>query len=124
MHYKDSTLKRITEADLISPEEMQLCMEQRAIKHREWGNTIGEDGLTNYQRKSLNTILSDELIKERSKRMSGANNIVYLPGVVEKIQYSKNNRYIDGKNMHTITVEKAAETMKKHIIVDGKETTI
>ena len=56
--------------------------------------------------------------------MSGTNNIVYLPGVVEKIQYSKNNRYIDGKNMHTITAEKAAATMKKHIIVDGKETTI
>lgn len=124
MHYKDSTLKRITEADLISSEEMQLCMEQRSIKQREWGNTIGKDGLTNYQRKSLNTILSDELIKERSKRMSGTNNIVYLPGVVEKIQYSKNNRYIDGKNMHTITAEKAAATMKKHIIVDGKETTI
>ena len=36
MHYKDSTLKRITEADLISSEEMQLCMEQRSIKQREW----------------------------------------------------------------------------------------
>lgn len=62
---------------------------------------------------------------EMSKKMSGKNNIVYKPGVVNKILNTKTNTIIDGKNMHTIGSERAAKTMKKEYILDnGEKTTI
>lgn len=111
MHYKDFTLKRITEEDLLPPEIVQECMENRSAHHKEWLNILGNDGLTNLQRKVKNTVLSEETLKKMSNRMSGKNNIVYLPGVVDKILKTKQETILDGKNMHTIGSERAARTM-------------
>lgn len=62
---------------------------------------------------------------EMSQRMKGENNIVYKKGVVDKILNTKSNTIINGKNMHTIGAERAAETMKKiYTTISGEETTI
>lgn len=111
MHYKDFTLKRIKEEDLLPPEIVQECMENRSIHHKEWLNTLGEDGLTNIERRVKNTVLSEETLKKKSDRMKGGNNIVHIPGVLEKILKTKSDTIIDGKNMHTVSAERAAKTM-------------
>ena len=111
MHYKDFTLKRIKEEDLLPPEIVQECMENRSIHHKEWLNTLGEDGLTNIERRVKNTVLSEETLKKKSDRMKGGNNIVHTPGVVEKILKTKRDTIVDGKNMHTVSAERAAKTM-------------
>ena len=111
MHYQDFTLNRIEEKDLLSPEIVQECMENRSQHFIAWLYAIGDDGLTNLERKSKNIVLSEETLKKMSNRMSGKNNIVYIPGVVEKIQETKSTTFIDGKNMHTVSAERAAKTM-------------
>ena len=111
MHYKDFTLKRIKEEDLLPPEIVQECMENRSIHHKEWLNTLGEDGLTNIERRVKNTVLSEETLKKKSDRMKGGNNIVHISGVVEKILKTKSDTIVDGKNMHTVSAERAAKTM-------------
>lgn len=111
MHYKDFTLKRIKEEDLLPPEIVQECMENRSIHYNEWLNTLGEDGLTNIERRVKNTVLSEETLKKKSDRMKGGNNIVHIPGVVEKILKTKSDTIVDGKNMHTVSAERAAKTM-------------
>lgn len=63
--------------------------------------------------------------EEISQRMKGKNNIVYKEGVVNKIINTKSNTIINGKNMFTISAERAAKTMKNVYITDtGEETTI
>jgi hypothetical protein len=59
-----------------------------------------------------------------SKRVSGLGNPVHIPGVVDKIRKKKSSMFINGKNLDTISAERAAKTMKKEIILeDGTITT-
>lgn len=57
--------------------------------------------------------------------MAGVNNIVNIPGVVDKIRQTKLNTIINGKNLDTISAERAADTMKKEFLDEtGNITTI
>lgn len=68
---------------------------------------------------------SKETWCKMSRRMSGENNIINLPGVLDKIRRTKSSTFIDGKNLDTIGAERAAITMKKEIINEvGESSTI
>jgi len=114
MNNLDLKNKRLTEDDLIGAEEYQRLIKLRTKKMLIWLDTVREDGLTNKQYQIQNRTLSKETLKKLSERMSGKNNIVYKPGVVAKIINTKNNRIINGKNMHVISAERAAKTMIKN----------
>lgn len=128
MHHKDSKIGRIKEAELIDSDTFNQLMKIR-------NQNISKDKLTlvSYNGKnitkqkliSITTVIPQEVLKQRSVIMLGSNNIVNLEGVVNKIRQTKSETIIDGKNLDTISAERAAETMHKEFInQDGESTTI
>jgi len=116
MHNMDTKNGRINEIDLIQPDEFQEKMEERSRKQNEWSMNNPEKvkerahrGVNTKNNRMYNNMTYKEYT---SKLMSGSNNIVHLDGVVEKIRNTKLTTFIDGKNLDTISAERAAATMK------------
>jgi hypothetical protein len=85
----------------------------------------GDSYITRGKYYSLNRKYSEETLQKMSRRMFGPNNIVNLPGVIDKIRRTKSSTFIDGKKLDTIGAERAAITMKKEIINEvGESSTI
>jgi hypothetical protein len=129
MHMRDFRLSRISENELISTDEFNKIWENRNRKIKEHRLEIIQDDdgnkMTRAYYYSKNIKLSKSTIERMSERMSGDNNIVHKDGVVDKIRETKQKTYIDGKNLDTISAERAANTMKKEFINDkGELTTI
>ena len=129
MHMRDSKLNRISESELIYPDEFNKIWENRnrKIKEHRLEIIIDDDGneMTRAALYSKNRKISDDLRMKMSERMSGKNNIANNKEVVSKIRETKQNTYIDGKNLDTISAERAANTMKNEYIgKDGEITTI
>lgn len=127
MHSKDKTLNRITETDLVEENEfLQLYKNRNQLlsEHRKEliETEIGFVSRGKYW--ARNRITSAEARLKLREKILGENNIVHKEGVVEKIRKSKSSKIIDGKNMDTISAERAAETMKTVILIDNQQTTI
>lgn len=126
MHNKDFKLGRITENDLISKDEFTIIWKERNKKISENNLELvsyNTELITKASYIMKNRILSEETISKLSDRMTGDNNIVHMDGVVDKIRDTKSSTIIDGKNLDTISAERAAETMKKEFINEKGETT-
>ena len=127
MHHKDSKIGRIKEDELIDPIIFNELMKTRNknIKEEKLSLVLHEGNLiTRAKQISLTRVFSEETLKGFSERMSGFNNIVNQEGVVEKIRNTKSTTKIDGKNLDTISAEKAALTMKQEFLnSEGKVTT-
>lgn len=127
MHNKDFKLGRITENDLIQKDEFTIIWKERNKKISEYNmELISHNGdlITRASCIMKNRILSEETLSNMSDRMTGNNNIVHMDGTVDKIRDTKLSTIIDGKNLDTISAERAAETMKKEFINDkGEKTT-
>ena len=127
MHKKDVILERLSKEDLISENEFEHIWKNR-------NQLISADRLTLIENDNGNLVTKAFFINSKidwtnlkeitSKRVSGLGNPVHIPGVVDKIRKKKSSTFIDGKNLDTISAERAAETMKKEIILeDGTITT-
>lgn len=128
MHYKDYKRQFISDVELLEEKEFNKIYEERnkllsefLLEKVEYNGEI----VTRASIRLKNRKLTQEQIQKMSERMSGDKNIVHLDGVVSKIRQTKSTKTIDGKNMDTISSERAANTMKqKYKSEDGKETTI
>lgn len=126
MHKKDFSLGRITEKELIPEYIFNEIMKQR-------NENISKDKLelvfhngefiTKAKRASLIRNITDAQKQKMSIRMKGDNNIVYSEGIVDKIRKTKLNTFIDGKNLDTISAERAAATMSKEFIDEQNNMT-
>lgn len=127
MHMRDFVIDRISENELIPSDEFSKIWENRnrKIKDHRLEIITDEDGnkMTRASYYTKKRKLSKNTLERMSERMSGDNNIVHKDGVVTKIRETKKNTFIDGKNMDTLSAERAAETMKKEFINDKGETT-
>ena len=127
MHHKDSKIRRIKEDELIDSAIFNELMKARNqnIKEEKLSLVLHEGSLiTRAKQIGLTRVLSEETLKGFSERMSGANNIVNQEGVVDKIRNTKSTTKIDGKNLDTISAERAAITMKQEFLdSEGKVTT-
>jgi hypothetical protein len=127
MHKKDLKLFRITEDQLVEKSEFEKIYRERNKKISEWrlAKIETDHGLisraSHIQRLKIYT---PEQKSRMRARVVGNNNPVHKHGVVDKILLKKLTTYIDGKNLNTISAERAAITMKKEIIIDGDITTI
>jgi hypothetical protein len=127
MHSKDRTINRIVESDLIDADTYNDIFKNRnAMISSRRLEIIDVDGqfMTRASYSNKNTIKSPDRLSQMSSRMSGKNNIVHKAGVVDKIRTTKSSTVIDGKNLDTISAERAAATMKKPIITETGLTTI
>lgn len=128
MHNKDVGLKRITKDDLLPDylvnQQMRLRNEHISkdkLKLVEYnGEFITKAKLASIHRRPL----TPEQIQQRRDRFL-YDNMVYQPGIVEKIRNTKTSTIIDGKNLDQISSERAAKTMSKEYINEqGEITTI
>ena len=129
MHMRDLKLNRIFKNELISDNEFNELWKNRnkKIKEHRLEIIIDDDGkeMTRAAFYSKNRKISDDFRIKMSERMSGENNIANNKEVVSKIRETKQNTYIDGKNLDIISAERAAITMKKEYIgEDGNTTSI
>lgn len=127
MHNKDVPIGRIRVEDLVSEKEYTSIYKRRnqQISEHRMEVIATEHGEMSRAKFYLrNKTLSESTITDMRKGMSGAANIVHLDGVVDKIRATKSTKMIDGKNMDTISAERAAATMNKPIILqDGSIST-
>jgi hypothetical protein len=126
MHNKDYAKRKISNDELILPDEYKKIYQKRnelISNHRK--EIINIDGILMTRAKFYNTKIDYLKSKSaRSERMSGNNNIVHIQGVIDKIRHSKLTTYIDGVNLDKISAIRAAETMKKLYIDEfGNQTT-
>lgn len=123
MHNKDLQLGRISKNDLISEEEFTKIMLKRNLLIKEDKHQLIKiDGQIMTKAAYVNRFKRKQNIEAISKRMR-ENNIVKLPGVLEKLRKTKSETIIDGKNLDTISAERSANTMKQEIILPSGEIT-
>jgi hypothetical protein len=128
MHKKDFAIGRLLESDLIPSEEFDEIWDERnrkVSKRRLEIITVDGKEITRAKYYNDNRILSQEVLDKMSKRVLGENNPVKQKWVVDKIRDKKQNTYIDGKNLDTISAERAAKTMHQEFLDEnGNCTTI
>jgi hypothetical protein len=125
MHKKDIILERLSENDLINESEFNDLYTNRNVLISKWRKEIiSIDGVEMSRAKfyNLNRIVPQKEKDKHIKRMK-ENNIVHLPGVLEKLRKTKSETFINGKNLDTISAELAAETMKKEFYLESGELT-
>ncbi len=125
MHKKDVQLDRLTESELIPADEFQHIWSSRnQLISDDRNSLVDHDGVLITKAKSIHLKVDWTNAKElASRRFSGSGNPTHRHGVVDKIRQKKTTTIINGKNMDTISAERAAETMRKEFILDGEVTT-
>lgn len=129
MHFKDTKLKRITEDELIPEEEFNQIMKIRNEEISKSNNELVIYENTEMTKATARMLkvhqnMTDEQKLAKSERLKGANNIACNPETLAKIRNTKSVTIINGKNLDTISAERAAETMNKEFInSDGNLTT-
>ena len=124
MHNKDLKLGRIKFQNLIDKEEYEKIYYKRNKKISEDRLQLVEyNGEIMTKASYIGRFITQWNTENKSIRME-TNNIINLPGVLEKIRKTKSQTFINGKNIDTISAEKAATTMRQKIVVDGEITTI
>lgn len=130
MHNKDVCMNRLNAADLIPNEEFNRIYVERNKFLSQYRSEIIETEFgkmsraSYYYRKNKHKKTYAVAAAETSKRMK-ENNIVNLPGIKEKMRDTKSQTFINGKNLDTLSAERAAKTMKKPFTdKDGQITTI
>lgn len=128
MHYKDVKREFISETELLDETEFDKIYQMRnkmlsefLLEKIEFNGKI----MTRASMHSMKRQYTDEEKQKMSDRFSGDKNIVHMNGVVDKIRQTKLTTIIEGKNLDTISAERAADTMRKRYIKeDGSETSI
>lgn len=126
MHHKDSKIGRIKEDELIDSAIFNKLMR---IRNQNISNNMNRlvdykgELITNASKIGREKILSEITKYKMHVRMAGKNNIVHKIGVVDKIRKTKATTKIDGKNLDTISAERAAFTMKQEFVNDKGEVT-
>lgn len=127
MHNKDLKLGRVSRDELIDAEtynQLFLDRNKKISSKRLELISINGETMTKAKWQNLTRTLSKEAETKLSERMTGSNNIIHKPGVLDKVRETKSTTIIDGKSLDRISAERAAETMKKVITLDnGVETT-
>lgn len=127
MHNRDIKNERIRIDDLISENIYDAAYIVRNNMISEYRKEIITTEYGNISRAKYIYQINKNSFKsaheKTSKRMK-TDNIVNLPGILEKIRKTKSSTFIDGKNIDTVSAERSAETMKKEIIVNGNVTSI
>ena len=128
MHNKDRKLKRILESELIPQDEYNTLMCKRNKNISENMLTIinhNGEYMTKAKLSALNRKITPEQLEKMSNRMKGDNNLVHDKNIIDRIRKTKLETYINGKNLDTISAERAAATMKKEFVDEsGNITTI
>jgi hypothetical protein len=128
MHKRDFVMGRINESDLIPENEFNEIWKKRNEKISQLRLekiTVDETEITKATFYARNKILSEETLLSMSQRVLGDKNPTKNPDVVSKIRNTKSSTFINGKNLDTVSAEKAAETMKKEFVnEDGEVTSI
>ena len=123
MHNKYVKIDRLSIEELISEEQFnELYSERNRLSSEYLSEIIEVDGKKLSRASYFLSLrkISNETRTEMSNRMLGLKNIVYLPGVVDKIRKTKLEKGLD-----KISADRAAETMKKQFIDEnGDSTTI
>jgi hypothetical protein len=126
MHKRDFAMGRINKSDLIPENDFDEIWRKRNEKISQLRlEKITVDGteITKAAFYERNKILSEETLLSMSQRVSGDKNPAKNPDVVSKIRSTKSSTFIDGKNLDTISAERAAETMKKEFVNESGELT-
>lgn len=126
MHNKDIVLERITDQDLIMEDDFQTLYQMRNEKIRQHRlSLVLFNGVLITRAKMIHLQTDWTNAKLVSSERLKINNPVHNPLVVDKIRNTKSSTIIDGKNMNTISAERAAQTMKQEFSnIDGSITTI
>ena len=129
MHNKDIVNGRITKDDLIPKDVFRTIYKDRNMNISKFQRELiyFEGELMSRSRKVGIERYRNTSVQEKdrmSDRMIGTNNIVNSPGVVEAMRNTKKTTIINGKNLDTISAERAARTMnKQYTDEDGNITT-
>ena len=126
MHNKDFENGRISHDELITKDEYAKIYKLRNTMISNYRKEKIETRYGNISRASFYYLENKQSFERSQKQTANRmknNNIVNLPGVLEKMRNTKKTTFIDGKNLDTIGAEKAAETMKIEFELNGNLTT-
>lgn len=125
MHNKDFKNQKLEKHHLINDIEFQKIFKERNEKISEDMNSlVNFDGNIMSKAKMIaikrHKNESNEIKAKRSERLKGDNNLVYKPGVIEKIRKTKKD-----KNLDKVSAINASKTMSKiYKDENGNDTTI